>query len=253
MDLFDLSDKTAVVTGGNSGIGYAIAEGLARHGARVVIVNRREAHGSMAAERIVAQGFAAEAIPADVSRAESVARVVASVIERHGAIDILVNSAAVIVRKPAEELTEDEWDLVMNVNLRGAFLCCRDVGRHMISRQQGKIINVSSNVSEVVQSLRSVYCVSKAGLSHLTRALALEWAPHHVTVNAIGPGPTMTELNRRYFEEHPDDLRQRIGTIPMARIGAPWDHVGAAIFLASAASDYVTGQTLIVDGGLNLS
>jgi NAD(P)-dependent dehydrogenase (short-subunit alcohol dehydrogenase family) len=252
MSLFDLSDRTAVVTGGNRGIGFAIAEGLARQGARVVIANRNEEGGLAAAQRLLDQGLRAEAVTADVSLGAAVAHLVDSVLQRHGRIDILVNSAAVITRKPVEEFTEEEWDRIMNTNLRGAFLCCRDVGRHMIERRKGKIINISSNVSQVVQPLRSVYCVSKAGLSHLTRALGLEWAPYGVNVNAIGPGPTITELNQKYFEENPRDLQARIDSIPMGRMGKPGDHVGAALFLASEASDYMTGQTLIVDGGTNL-
>jgi NAD(P)-dependent dehydrogenase (short-subunit alcohol dehydrogenase family) len=252
MSLFDLSDRTAIVTGGNRGIGFAIAEGLARQGARVVIANRNEEGGLAAAQRLLDQGLRAEAVTADVSLGASVAHLVDSVLQRHGRIDILVNSAAVITRKPVEEFTEEEWDRIMNTNLRGAFLCCRDVGRHMIERRKGKIINISSNVSQVVQPLRSVYCVSKAGLSHLTRALGLEWAPYGVNVNAIGPGPTITELNQKYFEENPRDLQARIDSIPMGRMGKPGDHVGAALFLASEASDYMTGQTLIVDGGTNL-
>jgi len=252
MSLFDLSDRTAVVTGGNRGIGFAIAEGLARQGARVVIANRSEQGGLAAVQRLLDQGLRAEAVTTDVSVGASVTHLVDTVLQRHGCIDILVNSAAVITRKPVEEFTEEEWDRIMNTNLRGAFLCCRDVGRHMIERRKGKIVNISSNVSQVVQPLRSVYCVSKAGLSHLTRALGLEWAPYGVNVNAIGPGPTITELNQKFFEENPRDLQARIDSIPMGRMGKPGDHVGAALFLASEASDYMTGQTLIVDGGTNL-
>lgn len=252
MSLFDLSDRTAVVTGGNRGIGFAIAEGLATQGARVVIANRNEQGGLAAVQRLLDQGLRAEAVTTDVSVGASVAHLVDAVLQRHGRIDILVNSAAVITRKPVEDFTEEEWDRIMNTNLRGAFLCCRDVGRHMIERRKGKIINISSNVSQVVQPLRSVYCVSKAGLSHLTRALGLEWAPYGVNVNAIGPGPTITELNQKFFEENPRDLQARIDSTPMGRMGKPGDHVGAALFLASEASDYMTGQTLIVDGGTNL-
>jgi NAD(P)-dependent dehydrogenase (short-subunit alcohol dehydrogenase family) len=252
MNLFDLSGKTAVVTGGNQGIGFAIAEGLARHGARIVIANRRADQGEAAAERLIAEGLAAEAVQADVANGASVAGMVAAVLERHGRIDILVNSAAVIVRKPVEELTEEEWELVMDVNVKGTFLCCREVGRHMIERRGGKIINISSNVSQVIQPLRSVYAVSKAAVSHLTRALAVEWATYGINVNALAPGPTVTDFNRQYLEEHPQDKQRAINGIPMARLGAPADHVGAAVFLASSASDYVTGQTLLVDGGSTL-
>lgn len=252
MDMFNLTDKTAIVTGGNRGIGFAIAQGLARQGARIVIANRNEDAGMVAVQRLRDQGLQAEAIATDVSVGSSVAHLVDSVLKRFDRIDILVNSAAVIVRKPVEDVSEEEWDRIMGTNLRGAFLCCRDVGRHMIAQRKGKIINISSNVSQVIQPLRSVYCVSKAGLSHLTRAMALEWAPYGVNVNAIGPGPTITELNSKYFAENPRDLQDRIDSIPMGRMGAPTDHVGAAIFLASEASDYMTGQTLIVDGGSNL-
>ncbi len=252
MSLFDLSGRIAIVTGGNRGIGFAIAEGLAEHGAQVVIANPHAEGGQAAATNLKEQGLAAEAVPTDVSDSQAVSSLVQDVLQRHGHIDILVNNAAVILRKPAEEVTEEEWDRLMSVNLRGAFICCREVGRHMIEQRKGKVINVSSNVSQVVQPLRSVYSISKAGLSHLTRALALEWAPYGINVNAIGPGPTLTDINRQYFEEHPDDFKARVDQIPMGRIGMPADQVGVAVFLASAASDYMTGQTLIVDGGTNL-
>ena len=252
MDLFDLTGRVAIVTGGNRGIGYAIAEGLARHGAHVVIANRDATSGQEAALRLQDQGFVADAVPTDVSDGRLVARLVEDVLDRHGGIDILVNNAAVIVRKPVEDVTEEEYDRVMATNLRGAFLCSRDVGRHMIEKRRGKIVNVSSNVSQVVQPLRSIYSVSKAGLSHMTRAMALEWAPYGVNVNAIGPGPTLTDINRQYFKDHPEDLQARVDQIPMGRIGMPADHVGVAVFLASAASDYMTGQTVLVDGGTNL-
>ena len=252
MSMFDLSGRTAIVTGGNSGIGFAIAAGLASHGAHVVIANRRAPQGKQAAERIVAQGFSADAVQADVSIEASVDQLVKTVLQKRGQIDILVNSAAAIVRKPAEDITAEEWDLVMGNNLRGTFLCCRNVGRHMIERRRGKIINISSNVSQVVQMNRSAYCVSKAAVSHLTRALAAEWATYNVNVNAIGPGPTITEFNTKYFEEHPEDRKKLTDSIPMGRMGAPTDCAGAAIFLASDASDFVTGQTLLVDGGSTL-
>lgn len=250
--MFDLSQKTAIVTGGNQGIGFAIAEGLARHGAHIVIANRRVDQGEAAAQRLLDTGLMAEAIQTDVSDETSVEHLVSSVLKSRGRIDILVNSAAVIVRKPVEELTVDDWEFVMDVNVKGTFLCCRNVGRHMIDRRSGKIINISSNVSQVIQPLRSVYAVSKAAVSHLTRALAVEWATYGINVNAVAPGPTVTDFNRQYLEDHPADKQRAIASIPMARLGAPGDHVGAAVFLASEASDYVTGQTLLVDGGSTL-
>jgi|Deesub1362B_J571_1020462.scaffolds.fasta_scaffold02862_5 NAD(P)-dependent dehydrogenase (short-subunit alcohol dehydrogenase family) len=249
IDLFDLTGKVAIVTGGNQGIGFAIARGLAAAGAHVVIANRRASEGEKAAQRLRDEGLQATAIPTDVARVSSIRKLATRVLEEHPAIDVLVNNAGVIVRKPAEDFTEEEWDHILEINLKGLFFCCQVVGREMIRRRKGKIINISSNVSEVAMEGRSVYAVSKAGVSHLTRALALEWAPYNVLVNAIGPGPTITDLNRNYFQEHPQDLEARIRSIPLARMGDPKDYVGAAVFLASEASNFITGQTLLVDGG----
>jgi NAD(P)-dependent dehydrogenase (short-subunit alcohol dehydrogenase family) len=249
MELFDLTEKVAIITGGNRGIGFAIAEGLAKAGASVVIANRNAEAGDKAVDSIKSDGFKAASVPVDVSLKSSVENLVTKVLEDFGRIDILVNNAGVIDRGPVENFTEEQFDYIMDINLKGLFFCCQLVGREMIKQGKGKIINISSNVSEVIQAGRVVYAASKAGVSHLTRGFALEWARHNINVNAIGPGPTITELNKKYFEENPDDLQERIDSIPMARVGAPPDHVGAAVFLASDASDYITGQTLLVDGG----
>lgn len=252
MELFDLNEKVAIVTGGNRGIGFAIAGGLARAGAAVVIANRNAGAGQKAANAIKADGFTAASVPTDVSDKSSVSKLVAKVMADLDRIDILVNSAGVIHRGPVEDFTEEQYDYIMDINLKGLFFCCQLIGKEMIKQGRGKIINISSNVSEVIQTGRVVYAASKAGVSHLTRGLALEWAKYNINVNAIGPGPTITELNKKYFEENPEDLQERIDSIPMARLGDPMDLVGAAIFLASDASNYVTGQTLLVDGGSTL-
>ena len=252
MNIFDLSGKVAIVTGGNQGIGFGIAKGLASVGATVVIANRRATEGQNAAESLKKEGLNAVAIPTDVSRMSSVASLVSKVVSDFGKIDILVNNAAVIVRKPIEDFTEEEWDQIMNTNLRGLFLCCQLVGREMIKKKKGKIINISSVLSQIVQPGRSVYAVAKAGVSHLTRALALEWGKYNINVNAIGPGLTITPLNKKYFEENPEDLKNLVASIPKGREAYPQDYAGAAIFLASNASDYMTGQTLLVDGGMSL-
>jgi 2-deoxy-D-gluconate 3-dehydrogenase len=252
MELFDLKEKVAIVTGGNRGIGYAIAAGLAKAGAAVVIANRNAETGRQAADTIQADGFTATSVPTDISRKSAVENLIAGVIDKFGRIDILVNSAGVIDRGPVEEFSEEQYDYIMDINLKGVFFCCQLAGRAMIKQGRGKIINISSNVSEVIQAGRVVYAASKAGVSHLTRGFALEWAKHNINVNAIGPGPTITELNRKFFEDNPADLQQRKDSIPMARLGDPQDLVGAAIFLASDASNYVTGQTLLVDGGSTL-
>jgi NAD(P)-dependent dehydrogenase (short-subunit alcohol dehydrogenase family) len=249
MKIFDLTGRIAIITGGNQGIGYAVARALARAGATAVIANRRGPEGQKAADALKREGLTAVAIPVDVSSKVSLEAMVSRVIGDFGRIDILVNNAGVIVRKPVEEVSEDEWNFIMETNLKGLFFCCQLVGKEMILRKKGKIINISSNVSEVAMPGRAIYAVSKAGVSHLTRTLALEWAKHNINVNAIGPGPTITELNKQYFDEHPEDKEERIASIPMSRMGDPSDYAGAAIFLASDASDFVTGQTLLVDGG----
>jgi NAD(P)-dependent dehydrogenase (short-subunit alcohol dehydrogenase family) len=252
MDIFDLSGKTAIVTGGNQGIGFAIARGLASAGATVVIANRRGAEGQSAAESLQKEGFSAVAIPTDVSDMSSVAQMVSRVMNDFGKIDILVNNAGIIVRKPAEEISEQEWDRIMDTNLKGMFFCCQLVGREMLRNKGGKIINTSSVIATKAQPLRSVYAISKAGVSHLTRALALEWSKHNINVNAIAPGVTVTPLNQKYFEEHPQELEEFARATPKGRVAYPEDYAGAAIFLASDASDYITGQTLMVDGGMSI-
>jgi NAD(P)-dependent dehydrogenase (short-subunit alcohol dehydrogenase family) len=249
MEFFDLTGRVAIVTGGNTGIGFAIARGLGTAGASVVIANRRAQEGQKAADALKDAGINAVAVPTDVSARSSVADLVATVIRDFQKIDILVNNAGVIARTPPEDFSEEEWDHIMGINLKGLFFCCQLVGREMIKRKKGKIINVTSNVSEVVMPGRSVYSVSKAGAAHITRALALEWAKYNIHVNSIGPGPTVTDLNRKHFEEHPEDLQARIDSIPTGRMGMPEDCVGAAILLASDASDHITGQNLLVDGG----
>lgn len=253
MELFDLSERIAIVTGGNQGIGFAIARGLAAAGATVVIANRRAAEGQSATESLKKEGLSVVAIPTDVSNKSSVTALVSKVVNDFGKIDILVNNAAVILRKPIEEITEEDWDNIMATNLKGLFFCCQLVGREMIRKKKGKIINISSVLSQIVQPGRGVYATAKAGVSHLTRALALEWGKYNITVNAIGPGLTITDINKKYFEEHPEDLKRTIESIPRGREGYPSDYAGAAVFLASDASDFVTGQTLLVDGGMALA
>ncbi|MFA5027467.1 MAG: SDR family oxidoreductase [Candidatus Methylomirabilota bacterium] len=250
--LFDLSGKVAVVTGGASGIGYAIAEGLASAGAKVVIAARSVDRIERAAATLRERTLEVAAHPVDVTDRASVERLEAGVRRLFGPAQILVNSAAVIHRVPIEETTDAQWTAMLDTNLRGTFFCCQIFGREMLARKQGKIINISSNVSQLTMPLRGVYAVTKAGVSHLTRAFAVEWAPRGVAVNAIAPGPTVTELNQRFFDEHPKDRQEREASIPLGRLGTPRDYVGAALLLASDASAFITGQTYFVDGGSNL-
>ena len=253
MEYFNLSGKVAILTGGNRGIGFSIAKGMAGAGADVIIANRKAAEGQNAADAIKKEGLKAAAVPVDVTSIPSIYDMVSKVIKDFGKIDILVNSAAVITRKPAEEYPEEEWDRLMDTNLKGVFYCCQAVGREMIKNKKGNIINVSSNSSARVQIIRAVYAVSKAGLNHLTRSLAYEWGKYNINVNVLAPTVTITDINQKYFtEEHPEELQKYIEQTPMGRIAEPDDYIGTAIYLASDASNFVTGQVIFVDGGITL-
>ena len=249
MDMFDLTGKAAIITGGNQGIGLAISRGLARAGASVIIANRRAEEGAKAAQSLKQEGLNAVSIPVDVRDEASIAAMVARTMENYGKIDILVNNAGVIVRKPAEEITREDWDHMININLRGMFFCCQLAGKEMIKQKKGKIINISSDASQRATPERSVYATSKAGVSHMTRCLAVEWAKYNINVNAIGPGPTITPLNEQYYRQNPDKLKQMIEALPLGRVGDTSDYMGAAVFLASEASNFMTGQTLLIEGG----
>ncbi len=192
------------------------------------------------------------AISTDVRNESSVMNLTAKVIEKFGQVDILVNSAAITLRKSALDITKEEWDNVMNTNVWGVFVCCRVFSKEMMKQRKGKIINFSSDISFRAIANRSVYATSKAGVSHLTRCLAVEWAKHNIHVNAIAPGITITDMNKEHFDKNPDRLKLAIQSAPLGRMGDTSDYVGAVIFLASDASDFVTGQTLYVEGGVTL-
>ena len=208
LELFDLSGRTAVVTGGARGIGLALSEGLAAAGATVVIADILADQADQAAGRLRAKGRTTKGVFVDVTKREAVQQMTAAVLADFGKVDVLVNCAGILYRRPIEEVPDEEWDAMVTVNLRGIFLCCQVVGREMIKRKQGKIISISSNIVQPLQSLRGVYAVTKAGVTQLTRVLALEWAPHHINVNAIAPAPTLTDLNRKYFRITPRTSRR---------------------------------------------
>ena len=174
------------------------------------------------------------------------------VISDFGKIDILVNNAGLMVRRPVEEITEEDWDNVINTNLKGMFFCCQLVGREMIRNKKGRIINISSVRSKKIAPNRSVYAISKAGVSNLTKVFAYEWGKYNINVNAIAPGTIITDINRKHFEEHPEELAQIVKSIPRGRPGNPLDCVSAAIFLASDEADFVTGHILFTDGGTTI-
>lgn len=250
MKIFDLTGKVALITGGSKGIGLALSRGLARAGATVVIANRNEEVGQRTVEVFRAEGLSISFFPVDISRLSSIQDLFDRVLAVYSKIDILVNNAALIIRKLADEYTEKDWNDTVDTNLKGTFFCCQLAAHHMKARGGGKIINLSSVLSQMCQPGRSVYSVTKAGIMHMTKALALEWGPYGINVNSIGPGCTLTDLNRKHFNDHPNELAQIVVGIPLGRPATPEDMVGAVLFLASSASDYVTGHTLLVDGGM---
>lgn len=244
--LFDLTDKIALVTGGSTGLGAGMAVGLAESGADVVLVDRI-AH-SETEQKIKKLGRKSIVIAADLSRRDSPQHIVNQVIDQFGKIDILINNAGIIRRTPAVDFSEADWDEVMMINSRSAFFMCQLAGRDMMKRKKGKIINIASLLSFQGGILVPSYAASKAAIAQMTKSLANEWAQHGINVNAIAPG-YMATSNTRALREDPVRSKAILDRIPAARWGSPDDLKGAAVFLASSASDYVNGHVLVVDGG----
>jgi NAD(P)-dependent dehydrogenase (short-subunit alcohol dehydrogenase family) len=238
----------ALVTGASKGLGRSMAMGLAKAGASLALC-ARDAEG-LASARAEAEkhGVRAETFRVEVTSRQSVREAVAAALARMGRIDILLNDAGINVRKPALEFTEDEWDRVIDTNLKGYFLVSQAVGEHMVEKGGGKIINVASILSTVGMRNQLAYASSKGGVAQLTRVLAIEWAPHHVNVNAIAPAFFETPLTAGVLKD-PENRRLVAERTPMGRWGQPEELQGIAVFLASRASDYVTGQIVHVDGG----
>ena len=244
-----LADRVAIVTGAGRGIGRGIARCLARAGAEVVIVDQAEDRIAAVVAEIEALGRRGFGVSADVARADDVKRVLRETLGRFGKIDILVNNAGVLVVRRMIEQTEEDWDRVLDVNLKGMFLCAREVVPEMIARKRGAIVNIASIAAFHVTVPHVPYAASKSGVVALTRDLAYEVGRHGIRVNAIAPGPVETPMARIASEEQ----RQQIaGTIPLGRLGQPEDIGNAVVFLASDAASFITGATLPVSGGSDL-
>jgi 2-deoxy-D-gluconate 3-dehydrogenase len=251
--LFDVTGRVAIITGGNGGIGLGIAHGLVDHGATVVVSGRdAEKSASAVAELNAKRTGAAIAIECDVEDPEQIKRLVSQTVERLGGLQILVNNAGIGIRKRPEEYTLDEYHKVMNTNLTALFLCCQAAYWEMKQGGGGKIINTGSMASMLGHPYSPIYAAAKGGVVQLGRSLAIAWAEDNIQVNAILPGwieTTMTDGAKRYMP----DLEQRVlRRTPAGRWGQPRDLAGAAVFLASSASDYVTGTAIPVDGGYSI-
>ncbi len=247
-----LKDKVAVVTGASRGIGRALAIGMAREGAAIVVNNSRpDGVAEEVARVICSEGGRAFPLPADIRDLAEHERIVSTTLEQFGRLDVLVNNAGVEFREAFLESTPETWEQTLSVNLRAPFFLSQKAAQAMIRTGGGKIINISSVHDWLPLRNRSIYSVSKGGLMMLTKSLAFELAEYNIHVNSISPGAILTDMNRESLSK-PENLNRVMGTVAIKRLGRGEDIVGAAVFLASAESDYVTGATLYVDGGMLL-
>lgn len=248
LPVFGLEGKVAMVTGAAGGIGQALALGLARAGAELVITSRNSAGLDDTRRQVESLGRQCLPLALDLTSCGGIPPAVDLATESFGKVDILVNNAGVVFSRPAEAITESEWDQTFAVNVKGLFFCCQAVGRKMIAQGGGKIINVSSTFAFVAFAGRTAYAASKAAVSQVTKNLAVEWAPHQINVNAIAPCATQTPGRKELFDD-PSFYQTIVKKIPLGRLAETEDLVGATVFLASPAAAMVTGQTILVDGG----
>ena len=247
--MFDLQNKVAVITGGNGGIGFGMAQGLATAGARIVIAARNTAKSAAAVELLNTSGGRSLAIQVDVTDEPSVDRLFEQTLDRCGSVDILINNAGINIRKPVQSLALEEWQQVVATNLDSAFLCCRAAYPHLKSAGGGKIINIGSMLSIFGAGFAPAYGASKGGIVQLTKSLASAWAADNIQVNAVLPGWVNTDLTRKARVEV-EGLHDRVlERTPARRWGEAADFAGIAVFLASAASNFITGVAIPVDGG----
>lgn len=247
--MFDLQDEIAIVTGGNGGFGRAISRSLAEFGANVIVADLDLMGAKKIIKDIENMGRSAFSIELDVTKKNSVKKMVDEVMVRYGKIDILINCHGTANRDPAIDLKEEDWDRVIDVNLKGVFLCCQAVGKIMIQRKKGKIINIASSSGFIGIRDISAYSTSKAGVIQLTRALAGEWANHNIRVNAIAPTYFWTDARKEFLQQNYEEI---VRTIPLGKLGTPDELIGLVLLLACDKSvEMITGQTFIIDGGQN--
>lgn len=247
--LFDLSGKTALITGSSRGLGRAMAEGLGRAGARLIINGTDPARVAAAVDELKGQGFDVLGLAFNVTDEAAVVAAFNDLDARSIVVDILVNNAGIQFRKPMVELETADWQRVIDTNLTSAFIIGREAAKRMIARGQGKIINIGSLTSALARATVAPYTVAKGGIKMLTQAMAAEWAGHGIQANAIGPGYMITDMNQALIDNPAFDAWVKSRT-PAKRWGRPDELIGTAVFLASSASDYVNGQIIYVDGGM---
>lgn len=245
---FSLAGQVAVVAGASGGLGRVIAAGLVRHGAAVVLADLEQEPLEELAAELAAHGGEAAAVATDITGADDCERMVQTALWRFGRFDVMVNTAGLRIHKPALELTPDEFRRVIDVNVNGVFLGCQAAGRVMTAQRRGRIVNMASQYGLIADPNRSNYITSKHAVIGLTRALAVEWAPYNVQVNAVGPAFIPTPPNRPLVADEAS-LREVLAKIPLGRLGTAEDVAGAVVYLASPAAAWMTGHTLIVDGG----
>ena len=246
---FDVAGKLALVTGSSRGLGYIQAHGLAAAGARVVVNGRDPQTVERARSRLADEGFDAHGVAFDIASGDEVAAGIRTIEQDVGPIEILVNNAGIQHRAPLEEFPEDAWRRILDVNLTGAFLVSREVVRGMKERGRGKIVNICSLQSDLGRATIAPYAASKGGLKMLTRGMTVDWAKHGIQINGIGPGYLVTEMTQP-LKDDPEFDRWICGRTPAGRWGDPDELIGALLFFASPASDFVNGQLLYVDGGI---
>lgn len=249
LDRFRMDDRVALITGGNRGLGKAMADALAEAGANVVVTSRSADEAAAVAGQLEAQyGQACRGYACDVTNPADIQALVANVIAEFGKIDALINNAGINIRGPIEAISLEEFHQVQDTNVTGMWLLCREVAPHMKARRYGRVINVGSMLSVVAMPDRTLYATSKGAVLQFTRALALEWAPWNITVNAMLPGPFGTEMNRPLLED-PEKYQAFVSQVPLGRWGELEEIGGLALFLASDASSFVTGAGITIDGG----
>ncbi len=251
IEIFQLRNQVAIVTGASRGLGKAMAMALAEVGASIVLVARNKERLYETTKEV--SDLAVKTVPfeADVTKPEEVDALVAKTLEKFGKIDILVNNVGTFLGNPIVEFTLENYHTLISTNLTSTYLCSKAVGKHMIERQRGKVINMAAALGAFGANNSAAYCASKGGVIQLTKALAVEWAKYNINVNAIAPYSMETETTKAMLED-PTIKKAILGRIPLKRVGQPSDLAGVVIFLASQASDYVTGQTIFVDGGFSI-